>query len=332
MVKIIKRFIEENKAILIAFGLAMFFWIFESSLHASIFHTGAFIEQIFMPANHELWMRLVVVSLLIISGSICQIMLTSLKRSEQELKRHHVYLDDMIKERTTELEKINEDLANEIETRKQSENSLRENEEKLRTVIEASLDAILAIDSRARIILFNTAAEDLFKYSSEEILEKPLSIICPENTAEIHQKRVEQFLKEGFGQCGHIGRRLERTFRRKDGAPFMAEVAMAGGRIDGKRLVVASIHDITERKKAEDALKRLSHQNQLILESAGEGIFGLDTEGKVMFVNPAAAKMLGYDLQELIGKIHHNLAHYMNRNGIPYPEDECPICASYKNH
>jgi len=75
---------------------------------------------------------------------------------------------------------------------------------------------------------------------------------------------------------------------------------------------------------------KLSRQNELILNSAGEGIFGLDLDGKHTFVNPSAAKMLGYEVQELIGKPSHTIWHHTKADGNPYSEDECPIYAAYK--
>ena len=69
----------------------------------------------------------------------------------------------------------------------------------------------------------------------------------------------------------------------------------------------------------------MNRRNRLLLESAGEGIFGLDSEGKVTFINPVAAMWLGYDPEELIGKPSHELLHYRKANGTPYPEEDCPI-------
>jgi PAS domain S-box-containing protein len=89
--------------------------------------------------------------------------------------------------------------------------------------------------------------------------------------------------------------------------------------------VVGTCHDITERKHAEEALQRLTQQQQLILESAGEGIYGLDQEGKTTFVNAAAARILGYQAGELIGKPEHALFHRARPDGSPYPAQECPI-------
>ncbi len=72
-------------------------------------------------------------------------------------------------------------------------------------------------------------------------------------------------------------------------------------------------------------------RNKLILDSAGEGIYGLDTNGKTTFLNPAAAKMLGYQTHELTGRSMHDVLHYAKANGEAYPREECPIYAAFKD-
>ena len=89
--------------------------------------------------------------------------------------------------------------------------------------------------------------------------------------------------------------------------------------------------EVNERKKAEDAFAQLSHQYELILESAGEGICGIDRDGRFSFVNAAAARMLGYEVKELVGQPSHEILHSSQIAGYPDSEDECPICAGYKN-
>jgi PAS domain-containing protein len=86
-----------------------------------------------------------------------------------------------------------------------------------------------------------------------------------------------------------------------------------------------------QRKQAEKSIERLNHQNELILNAAGEGIFGLDIQGKHTFVNPSAAQMLGYTVNELIGRHSHTLWHYKKSDGSSYPVVECPIYAAYKD-
>ncbi len=82
--------------------------------------------------------------------------------------------------------------------------------------------------------------------------------------------------------------------------------------------------DITEQKRIQAELTRLTEHLRLILESTGEGIFGLDPAGRCTFVNRAAAEMLGYDPAELVGRSMHSLIHHAHPDGTPYPEVDCP--------
>jgi PAS domain S-box-containing protein len=82
-------------------------------------------------------------------------------------------------------------------------------------------------------------------------------------------------------------------------------------------------------QQTEKTLESFIRRNELILETAGEGIMGLDSEGRVIFVNPSAAKMLGYEKEELIGEIHHEKVHHSRETGVPYPDENCPIRATY---
>ncbi len=94
----------------------------------------------------------------------------------------------------------------------------------------------------------------------------------------------------------------------------------------------ASLHrEIAERIQAEAETRRLQRQMELILESAGEGIFGLDIDGKVTFVNKAAALMLGWEPEDLIGQAHHALIHHTRPDASPYPAVECPIHQAYRD-
>jgi PAS domain S-box-containing protein len=77
-------------------------------------------------------------------------------------------------------------------------------------------------------------------------------------------------------------------------------------------------------------LKKALYLNKLILESAGEGIYGLDAEGKTTFINHAAEKMTGFSAQEMIGLCQHQLVHHSKPDGTPYPQKECPIYAAFR--
>ena len=76
------------------------------------------------------------------------------------------------------------------------------------------------------------------------------------------------------------------------------------------------------------ALAWMQRQNKLLLDSAGEGIYAIDAEGRTQFVNPAAAAMLGYEVPDLIGQLMHALLHHTRADGQLYPLSECPIYQS----
>jgi PAS domain S-box-containing protein len=89
--------------------------------------------------------------------------------------------------------------------------------------------------------------------------------------------------------------------------------------------------DITERWRAEAEAERLRHRNELLLNCAGEGIYGLDLEGRVTFINPKGASLLGYGVDELISVPMHATCHHTRADGRPFPREECPIYAAFKD-
>ena len=103
-----------------------------------------------------------------------------------------------------------------------------------------------------------------------------------------------------------------------------------GGNVKHDRLVGVSM-DITDRKRAIESLRRLNEQNELILTSAAEGIVGLDLQGNHTFVNPAAARMLGYTNQELMWRNAHDTWHHTRADGSPCPKAACLVCAAFRD-
>ena len=80
-----------------------------------------------------------------------------------------------------------------------------------------------------------------------------------------------------------------------------------------------------------EALKKSEAESQLILTSAAEGIYGLDLEGRTTFVNPAAAQMLGWQPEDLLGKPQHAIIHHTRSDGSAYDRKDCPIYAAFKD-
>ena len=87
---------------------------------------------------------------------------------------------------------------------------------------------------------------------------------------------------------------------------------------------------LMEWKRAEEFFTELERRNQLILNAAGEGIYGISTEGKATFVNRAAQEMLGWTAEDLLGRDIHSIIHHHRPNGEIYPAHECPIYKSFR--
>jgi PAS domain S-box-containing protein len=85
------------------------------------------------------------------------------------------------------------------------------------------------------------------------------------------------------------------------------------------------------RTPSEGWFEALRQEHHLILNAAGEGIYGLDLEGRASFVNPAAAALTGHTVDELIGKTMHDIVHHSRPDGSRYPRTECPIYAAFKD-
>ncbi|RJX25758.1 MAG: PAS domain S-box protein [Desulfurivibrio sp.] len=88
------------------------------------------------------------------------------------------------------------------------------------------------------------------------------------------------------------------------------------------------MRDITQRVRTDQQVEKLNRQNRLLLESAGEGIYGVDTMGRTTFMNPAAVRMTGFSEDEMLGRNQHELLHHTRTDGSHYPVCDCPVHAT----
>ena len=190
--------------------------------------------------------------------------------------------------------------------------------------IERAPDAILWVDSEARCRRVNPAACRLLGYSPQELRGMSVHDFCPDRPVEHWAEHWNQ-LKE------QKGRTFEARFRRKEGQLVPVEISSNYVEYDGKGYTCAFARDITARHRADEAIARLRRHTDLILNAAGEGIFGLDLEGVHTFVNPAAARMLRYTVEELLGRNSHATWHHTKPDGRPYPKEDCPIYGAYSD-
>jgi PAS domain S-box-containing protein len=117
-----------------------------------------------------------------------------------------------------------------------------------------------------------------------------------------------------------------------DGSSFPAEYWSHPVERDGELIgSVLTFVDITERTRVENRLRASEAQVRLLLNSTGEGIYGVDLQGNCTFANPACARLLGYEsYKDLLGRKMHELVHHTRPNGDPYPMEECQIYRAFR--
>jgi len=151
--------------------------------------------------------------------------------------------------------------------------ALTRSEARFRTVINASKDAVVAIGPDGRIALFNPAAEQMFGRSATQMLGQPLDLLMPEEFRERHRRYVQDYFRHGRSCRGVVGKTVELPAVRADGMRFPIELTLSEGRTDGAPFVLATIRDISERKRLE---QRLVHAQKL--ESIGQLAAGIAHE------------------------------------------------------
>ncbi len=95
--------------------------------------------------------------------------------------------------------------------------------------------------------------------------------------------------------------------------------------------VVVAATDVSDLEGAIGQLSQLRSQHRVILDAAGEGIYGLDRDGNVTFGNDAAADIVGWRTEDILGREAHDVHHHSNADGSPYPRESCPIYAALKD-
>ncbi|MFC1995828.1 PAS domain S-box protein [Chloroflexota bacterium] len=213
------------------------------------------------------------------------------------------------------------DLNRMLENLERSKEALGESEELAWTLLDATEDMVILADRRGVILASNEMAAGRFGKSLEQMIDESIYDILPDGAAALMKAHIADVINKG--KNSHYEDEREGKITDYNIYP------VTGGKGEISRIAIFS-RDITVRKWVEDVTEQLARRNQLILESAGQGIYGLDIKGQTTFVNPAAAKMLGYEVDDLIGKSHHQLVHHSKPDGKIYPDQECPIYAAFK--
>ena len=157
-------------------------------------------------------------------------------------------------------------------------------------------------------------------YSREELEAGELrwTDLTPPEWLETNREQIAHIQATGSAPA------FEKEYFRKDGSRVPVLIGLAAistGNYDAASIVI----DLTERKRMEADRDRLVRERMAMLDSVGEGIYGLDDRGQCTFINQAALRMFGYEAEECLGRNMHDLVHYKTADGSPMPLAECAI-------
>ena len=203
---------------------------------------------------------------------------------------------------------------------------LREAGERFKRLFEDGPVAMALAGDDFVLAEVNAAFCKLTGYSAEELSGLTFNDISHPDDRDVGLRLARTTFK------GEIpGFKLDKRYLRKDGEVVWVEVSVSSIRDEEGRPIktLGVMQDITERRlaltHAHDELDRLARERDRILEFAGEGIYHVDEDGRITFANPAAATLLGWPLEALIGKPAHELLHHTRADGSHFPRHDCPI-------
>jgi len=177
---------------------------------------------------------------------------------------------------------------------------LLENEKAFKSLFEHATISILVTDENGDINLVNPNAEKLFGYDREELTGKPIELLIPEQLKEIHRQHRQHYFKAPKARPMGLGKDL--FARDKNGRTFPVEISLGYYKLGAKKMAVAFITDVSERKKAEAILRSSEETTRLIMNSALDAIICFDTNDCITVWNPQAEKTFGWKENEIKGR------------------------------
>ena len=183
--------------------------------------------------------------------------------------------------------------------RVQAQEALRESEERYRTVAETASDAIIAIDDKSTILFANSATQEVFGYTPEELIGQPLTALMPANMRHRHNAGLQRYLSTGEKHLNWDAAELPGVH--KSGRDIPLEVSFGQYSKAGKQYFTGFARDITQRKNAEQALRRSEEQFRALANSVPQLVWMANADGWIFWYNQRWYEYTGTTAEQMQG-------------------------------
>ena len=203
-------------------------------------------------------------------------------------------------------------------------------------ILDAAGEGIYGLDSEGRFTFSNAAATEILGWRIEDVRGQRAHDVHHHSHADGSPYPEDECPIYAALYDGEIHRVDNEVFWHVDGScipvEYVSTPIMQDGKPNGAVVIFRDISQRIEierqRQEAHDELSKLQIAHQLILDAAGEGIYGLDSEGKITFGNSASTEILGWHVGDVRGRLAHEIHHHSHADGSSYPREECPIYAA----
>lgn len=196
----------------------------------------------------------------------------------------------------------------------EAQTGLSDSEARLRALFESAMDGIVTIDATQRIVLFNKAAERMFRCEAAQALGHPITRFMPQRFRGQHAAHVE-----AFGTTGITTRRMGSigaiSGLRADGEEFPIEASISQVEIAGQKLFTVILRDVTERVQNELRLREQQETLAAVIDAASDAVISCDEEGRIVLFNPAAERIFGRTAASMLNQPLDSLMPERYRSG-----------------
>jgi PAS domain S-box-containing protein len=206
-------------------------------------------------------------------------------------------------------------------------------------ILDSAGEGIYGLDCDGKITFCNAAATQILGWKFEDVVGKGAHGVHHHSHADGSAYPEDECLIYAALRDGEIHRVDCEVFWHVDGScvpvEYISTPIIQDGKLNG---AVVIFRDISKRREIErdraaafEELAKLEAAHQLILNAAGEGIYGLDADGNTTFGNAATYEILGWHVEDILGQKAHEVHHHSHADGSPYPRTDCPIYAALKD-